>query len=250
MWHFDRPGPRGYAFPQGVRMDVFVTGAGRGLGLSFTKLLLEQGHRVIAGHLGARKGLDALPGRGRIFPVPLDVRVDASVKDAARAAAEITQSLDMVINNAGIFPAGYQARAGALDFSLFHECYDVNAMGPLRVIKALLPLLERGVAKTLVTISSEAGSIGGCGSPDRYAYSMSKAALDMAMKILGNDLAPKGFSILIIHPGWLQTDMGRATGEPDVPPDQAAAEILALAFARKKETLGRLVDRKGTPMPW
>lgn len=231
-------------------MDVFVTGAGRGLGLSFVKLLLEQGHRVFAGHPGAHSGLDALPGRGRLFPIPQDVTSDASVEGAARAVAELTRSLDMVINNAGIFPAGYQARADALDFSLFQECFDVNAMGPLRVVTSLLPLLDRGVAKTLVTISSEAGSIGGCGSPDRYAYSMSKAALNMAMKILWNDLSPKGFSILILHPGWLQTDMGRATGEPDVPPDQAAAEILALAFARRKETLGYLVDRKGNPMPW
>lgn len=231
-------------------MDVLVTGAGRGLGLSFTKLLLEQGHRVFAGHLGSRAALDSLSGRGRLHPVPLDVTSDASVEGAARAVAAVTRSLDMAINNAGIFPAGYKTGIGGLDLAPFHECFDVNATGPLRVVKALLPLLQRGEGKTLVTISSEAGSIGGCGGPDRYAYNMSKAALDMAMKILWNDLSPKGYSIFILHPGWLQTDMGRATGEPDVPPDLAAADILALAFARRKETMGRLVDRKGNPMPW
>lgn len=231
-------------------MDVFVTGAGRGLGLSFTKILLRQGHRVFAGHLGPRGGLDALSREERLFPIPLDVRSESSTAEAAGTAAGITRSLDMVINNAGIFPDGYKDRIDSLDFGGFHESYDVNAIGPLRVIKALLPLLERGTEKTLVTISSEAGSIDGCGGPDRYAYNMSKAALDMAMKVLWNDLAQKGYSILILHPGWLQTDMGRATGEPDVPPDDAAAEILALALARKKNTLGRLIDRKGKQMPW
>ena len=229
-------------------MDVLVTGAGRGLGLSFAKILLEKGHRVFAGHLGPRGGLDSLAGNDRLFPLPLDVRSDAV--QAARTVSGKTKSLDMVINNAAVFPPGWKNRIDSLDFSGFHECFDVNAVSPLRVIKAFLPLLERGEGKTLVTISSEAGSIGGCGSPDRYAYGMSKAALNMAMKILWNDLSPRGYSILVVHPGWLQTDMGRLSGDPEVPPDKAAAEILALAEARKKEYLGLLVDSTGKPMPW
>jgi NAD(P)-dependent dehydrogenase (short-subunit alcohol dehydrogenase family) len=213
-------------------MNAFVTGAGKGLGLSFARVLLSKGYRVVAGYLGSRDSLDALPGDGRLFPVSLDVSSEG-------------------INNAGVFPPDSDAGIETLDFGGFHGCFDVNSLGPLRVIREFLPLLERGEMKTLVTVSSEAGSIGACERRDTYAYCMSKAALNMAMRIAFNALSPKGYSVLIVHPGWLQTDMGRAGGrEPPVPPDTSAADIVGLAETRREELSGRLVDHEGVPMPW
>jgi NAD(P)-dependent dehydrogenase (short-subunit alcohol dehydrogenase family) len=106
--------------------------------------------------------------------------------------------------------------------------YQVNAVGPLIVVKYALPLLRKGQRKLIINFSSEAGSIGACWRKSEYAYCMSKAALNMASRILQNALKEEGFKVLALHPGWFSSDMGGV--DAPITPAEAAEEIVKLVL--------------------
>jgi NAD(P)-dependent dehydrogenase (short-subunit alcohol dehydrogenase family) len=129
--------------------------------------------------------------------------------------------------------------------------YDVNALGPLRVVEAFLPLLERGQGKRLCFVSSEAGSIARARRTSWFGYCMSKAALNMAVKILFNDLRPRGYTFRLYHPGWIRSYMsGEKNMEATLEPEEAA--ILALEYFLSQQDEQRLVlhDHEGGEWPW
>jgi NAD(P)-dependent dehydrogenase (short-subunit alcohol dehydrogenase family) len=130
----------------------------------------------------------------------------------------------------------------------FQKTMDVNAFGPLRVIQQFLPLLKKGPRKLIINISSEAGSLADCCRSMEYAYCMSKSALNMASRILQNALAPAGFKVLAIHPGWMRTDMGGP--EADIAPDEAADGIFELAMRQWQLDDNIYMDYQGTILPW
>ncbi|HEX2996601.1 MAG TPA: SDR family NAD(P)-dependent oxidoreductase, partial [Anaerolineales bacterium] len=209
---------------------AFITGADKGLGFSLVQRLLQEGTRVFAGQYDLGSKLSRLAGS---FPqtftsISLDVSQTESVRAAARRVAELTPALDLLINNAAVM---LETRTPLPELDLdqlpLYTTLDVNAFGPLRMVQQFLPLLEKGERKMIVNISSEAGSIANCWRESEFAYSMSKAALNMQSKILQNYLKPRGFKVLAIHPGWLQTDMGGAGATVD--PGEAAEGILRLA---------------------
>lgn len=229
---------------------VFITGAGRGLGFSLAEKFLNEGWRVFAGKHVTEERLRAL---GERFPqtltvVPLDVTDEASVVQAARTVSELTDALDVLINNAAVYLEG--ARPALEDDAGAHwlRTFDVNTLGPLRVTRQFLPLLERGRRKLIINISSEAGSIADCWRDREYAYCMSKAALNMQSKILHNYLTPKGFKVLAIHPGWMRTDMGGPNA--DIDPGESAAGIFALVRREWSPDDPIYMDYQGRPMRW
>jgi len=231
---------------------VFITGADKGLGRSLTKVFLEQGFHTFAGQFDPETGLPALEER---FPdtlelIPLDVTDLSSVERAAVLVAEKTSALDILINNAGVFPGGSRVPLEELELSerRFFHTMDVNAFGPLRVTQQFLPLLREGEMKRIVNVSSEAGSIADCWRNQEYAYCMSKAALNMQSKILQNYLGPDGFKVLAVHPGWMRTDMGGA--EADIHPDEAADGILDLAMRDWGVDDPIYFDYQGKQMRW
>jgi NAD(P)-dependent dehydrogenase (short-subunit alcohol dehydrogenase family) len=111
-----------------------------------------------------------------------------------------------------------------------------------------LPLLQKGQRKLIVNISSEAGSIADCQRQREYAYCMSKAALNMQSKILQNYLGSKGFKVLAVHPGWMQTDMGGS--DADIHPDVAAEGIFELAARDWSSNDEIYLDYRGNSMRW
>ena len=115
-----------------------------------------------------------------------------------------------------------------VDFSVYLPAYQVNAVGPLMVVKYALPLLRKGQKKLIVNVSSEAGSIGACWRKSEYSYCMSKAALNMASRILQNALKEEGIKVLALHPGWFSSDMGGAAAP--ITPSDAAEEIVKLVL--------------------
>ena len=125
---------------------------------------------------------------------------------------------------------------------------EVNAFGPLRVTQQLLPLLEKGRRKRILTITSEAGSIAGCCRDSWFGYSMSKAAANMECQILQRWLGPKGFKVLAVQPGWMKTDMGGP--EADIPPETSAAGIFTLATRDWPPDAPVYVEYTGKPMAW
>jgi NAD(P)-dependent dehydrogenase (short-subunit alcohol dehydrogenase family) len=211
---------------------ALVTGADRGLGLALTAGLLDMGWRVFAGqYMPAWPELAALAARypGRLAIVPLDVSSAESVHAAARQVSGSVDSLDLLVNNAGVISPAYQRSIREpQDYAELHRLMGVNAYGPLRVTEAFLPLLDKGTLKRLCFVSSEAGSVGRARRTSWYGYCMSKAALNMGVKIMFNHLRPEGYTFRLYHPGWMRTYMsGAKNPAADLEPEEAAVPALA-----------------------
>ncbi len=230
---------------------VFITGADKGLGFSLVQQFLRAGMRVFAGQYQTDSDLSELAKSfpQTLTPIPLDVTQLASVIWAAETVAKLVPALDVLINNAGVM---LEKRTPLLELDLsqlpLFETLDVNTFGPLRMVQQFLPLLEKGEHKLILNISSEAGSLADCWRESEFAYSMSKAALNMQSKILQNHLKPRGFKILAVHPGWMRTDMGGS--EADINPDEAAECIFKLAVKNWNLDDGIYMDYKAQPINW
>ncbi len=233
---------------------ALVTGADRGLGLAIAAGLLEQGWRVFAGqYMPDWPDLRTLAGS---FPaalqiVPLDVASIDSVRAAAQAVAAATGRVDLLINNAGVnSPTSPRTIREPQDYAEMQRLYDVNALGALRVAEAFLPLTEPSMLKRLCFVSSEAGSIGRAERTSWYGYCMSKAALNMATRILFNHLRPEGYTFRVYHPGWVRSYIGGAKNtQADLEPEQAAVHSLAY-FLHARDDEDRLVMRDWQGQEW
>jgi NAD(P)-dependent dehydrogenase (short-subunit alcohol dehydrogenase family) len=136
----------------------------------------------------------------------------------------ITTGLDVLINNAGVnSPTSPRPIREAQDYAEMQRLHDVNSLGPLRMVEAFLPLLDAGSLKRLCFVSSEAGSIGRAKRTSWFGYTMSKAALNMATRILFNDLHPQGYTFRVYHPGWVRSYISGVKGtQGDMEPEEAA----------------------------
>jgi len=235
---------------------AFVTGADRGLGQALCAGLLKRGWRVFAGqYMPDWPELAALADRypETLRTIPLDVGVAESAHAAAQAVGASADHVDMLLNNAGVTsPTNKRSIREAQDYDEMHRMYNVNSLGPLRVVEAFLPLLDRGDLKRLCFVSSEAGSIARSRREAWYGYCMSKAALNMAIKILFNHLRPEGYTFRVYHPGWVRSYMsGQKNNEADLEPEEAAAYALPFFIgARDDEDRLALVDYQGQEWPW
>lgn len=240
-------------------MKVCITGANRGLGLALTRVFLEQGYEVVGTY--RQKGKDFLEFESawnrkgeakRLMTIPCDVSEEIQFRAVRQEIERKLGYLDILIHNAAVHLEQDSPDIEDLDFSVYLPTLHTNAVAPLMVTKHLLPLLRHGTGKTIIAISSEAGSIGSCWRDREYSYCMSKAALNMGMRMLHNRLAPEGFRLRLIHPGWVQTDMGGSDAE--LTPMAAARDV----YERIMETCGapsispdRLyIDWKGQNLQW
>lgn len=230
---------------------VLITGTSRGLGLEFTRQYLERGDRVFAmlRHPGESKELDALAAKfpERLTQIAGDVTDDPSIEAARAKVASATGALDILINNAGTYPKSGGGLAD-LDLAEIRSVYDVNAVGPLRVTRAFLALLKKGSGPRVIGITSLMGSIEDNSSGGSWAYRMSKAALNMANRNLAIDLRGDGIACVVLHPGWVRTDMGG----PNAPltPQESVASMIRTIDALTPEKSGGFYDREGQPLPW
>jgi len=235
---------------------ALVTGGDRGLGLGLCAELLPLGWRVFAGqYLPDWPELPALQRKypGALEIVPLDVRSMESLRAAAAFIQARAGSLDVLINNAGVQSETiYAGIRTPQDYDEMHRLYDVNALGALRVVETFLPLMDDGSRKRLCFISSEAGSIGAAQRTSWFGYCMSKAALNMAVKILFNDLRPQGYTFRVYHPGWIRSYMhGEKATQAHLEPEEAAALALpCLLNDQPDENQLALVDYQGNEWPW
>lgn len=239
----------------GAALNVYVTGANRGLGRALCLEFAARGHRVFAGLFPetTRLPADEPLQHARVIAVPLDVCRDDSVMAAAELIRRHTTTLDVLVNNA--------ARLGIIEGTIEQpvDCDDVlltlntNAIGPLRVTRSVLDLLQRGTTRSIVNISSEAGSIGDAWREGWFGYGMSKAALNMQTVLCFNRLRSQGFKVRLVHPGWLRTYMrGARDGQADLEPEEVAGDICTLALADLPEPRDRVpfTDRHEKPLPW
>jgi NAD(P)-dependent dehydrogenase (short-subunit alcohol dehydrogenase family) len=217
---------------------ALVTGANRGIGLSLCRRLEQKGRQVIAVCRRSSPALDALGVR---VEAGVDVTSDDAVALLARQLEGVP--LDELVCNAGILRDDDLA---GVDLDEVRAQLEVNALGPLRTVKALRKNLRRGGKVALIT--SRMGSIGDNGSGGYYGYRMSKAALNAAGMSLARDLAPAGVSVAILHPGYVRTDMTERSGNID--PDDAAAQLVDRLDALAPETSGTFWHANGQILPW
>jgi NAD(P)-dependent dehydrogenase (short-subunit alcohol dehydrogenase family) len=235
---------------------ALVTGADRGLGLALSANLLEHGWQVLAGqYMPEWPELEALAGKysQALHILPLDVGSIDSALAAAQAAVKKVPAIDLLINNAGVTsPKMAQPITAAQDYAEMHRVYDVNALGPLRVVEAFLPLTRNSELKRLCFVSSEAGSISRTERTAWFSYCMSKAALNMGIKILFNHLHPEGYTFRLYHPGWIRSYMsGKKNLEATLEPEEAAAYAVPFFLGpREDEDRLALVDYQGNELPW
>lgn len=128
------------------------------------------------------------------------------------------------------------------------EVYDVNAVGPLRVVKEFLGLIRLGTNPKIINISSESGSISTCGREKEFDYCMSKAALNMGTKLLSNYLKKGHVTVLAVHPGWMRTDKGGANADLD--PYETACRLVDLFDTLQEKNTPIFIDNRGEAYPW
>jgi len=239
-----------------MEQTVLITGADRGLGYGLCAALLKQGWRVFAGqYLPEWHELSILKMEypEALHLIPLDVSSMGSVRLAAELAQAHTPHLDVLISNAGVNSETiYPTIREPQDYAEMHRLYDVNTLGALRVVEAFLPLLDQGPTKRLCFISSEAGSISRAERKSWFGYCMSKAALNMGVKLLFNDLHPAGYTFRVYHPGWVRSYMhGEKNLEATFEPEEAAAYALPILLNdRNTEERLVLVDYEGKEWDW
>ena len=221
---------------------VLVTGANRGLGLGFVKQLQAKGYEVIGTARSPGKAVELKATGARVEQ--LDVTSQASVEALANRLKGVP--IDMLINNAGMLNRSDSSLA-TLDFKVMERTFQVNSLGPLRVTQALLPNLQAGGKKTIVNITSRLGSIE-LSTGGLYSYRTSKTALNQINKIISAELAPQGFTSVVIHPGWVQTDMGGAGASLTIP--ESISGMLKTIEQLTTESTGKFYNFDGEELPW
>lgn len=216
---------------------ILVTGANRGIGLELCKQLVARGEEVIAVCRTSNNQLGAMDLR---VIEAIDVGMAESILDLKKQSG--LGGLDWVINNAGILSVESLA---TLDFENIEKQFRVNALGPLRVTSALLPMLGSGSKIGIIT--SRMGSVGDNTSGGYYGYRMSKAAVNMAGMCLARDLQEQGIAVALLHPGMVATEM---TGGRGISPEQSARGLIQRMDALDMSHSGSFWHAEGEQLPW
>jgi NAD(P)-dependent dehydrogenase (short-subunit alcohol dehydrogenase family) len=229
-------------------LQALVTGANRGLGLEMTRQLLQRGDRVVAAcrHPGKALALTRLAGEhpGKLHVMPLDLADARSIAELSREIGALDLDLDVFVNNAGVLVEG--ERFGAIEPKSLRDSFVVNAEGPFLLTQALNAHIADGAK--IVNLSSTLGSIGRTDSLYSPSYAISKAALNMATRLLAIALRERGIVVVALSPGWVRTDMG-GSGAP-AKPEQAIASMLRVIDHLMPPDSGRFLSQNGETIPW
>ena len=179
----------------------FITGAGRGLGIDIAQKALAAGHSVVATGRNADRVLQAVGAHDNLLTVALDITDPEAAIAAAKAAVDRFGRIDVLVNNAGNFYAGYFEEISAKQFRAQME---TNFFGPLNVTRAILPVMRKQRSGQVITITSTAGLIG---QEFVVAYAASKFALEGWMESLRFDVAPYGIRTMSVEPGFFRTEL-------------------------------------------
>lgn len=221
---------------------VLVTGANRGLGLEFVTQLKAKGYEVIGTARSPDQATELKATGARVEQ--LDVADQASVTSLAARLDGV--SIDILINNAGMLNRA-DSSLDTLDFEAMERSFQVNSLGPLRVTHALLSNLKAGERKTIVSITSRLGSIE-LSTGGLYSYRTSKTALNQINKIFSSELAPQGFTCVVMHPGWVKTDMGGSGAT--LTKAESISGMLAVIENLSTESTGKFFNYDGAELPW
>lgn len=228
---------------------ILITGANRGLGLAFCAQYAAEGWQVIA----TCRAPDAATELQQLATHYANLSlVSLNVEDFAQVSALAdtlsAQPIDVLLNNAGVYGDERGQGFGHLDYQAWSRVLTVNTMGPIKMTEAFLPHLQRGQHKLVVSISSLMGSMTDNTSGGSILYRSSKAALNAAMKSLSIELKVQGIGVLILHPGWVKTDMGGPNAPLDIPTSVGGMRAVIAQFTLQQS--GQFLKYDGSELPW
>ncbi|MGH6947277.1 MAG: SDR family oxidoreductase [Kiloniellales bacterium] len=222
---------------------VLITGASRGLGLEFARSFATDGWTVHAACRRPAKATALAELAPQVERHRLDVTDALQVAALARRLGD--EPIDLLLNNAGIY--GPKTAFGESDYESWLGIFNVNTLGPMRMTEAFVEHVARSERRLIVNVTSRLGSIGE-NSGGRFAYRSSKAALNMIGNSLAIELKPRGITVLMVHPGWVQTDMGGPSAS--ITPEQSIAGLRKVFDRATPADSGRFFDWKGEEVRW
>jgi NAD(P)-dependent dehydrogenase (short-subunit alcohol dehydrogenase family) len=232
---------------------VLITGSSRGIGFEFTRQYAQKGWTVIATCRtpGTATALQALAkDYDNVTIERLDVTDHARIDELA-AQYEGT-AIDVLLNNAGINPGRVGQHFGAIDYALYDQILAVNTLGPLKIAEAFVEHVAASDQKKMIAISSGMGSFGvakrlpGILSP----YRSSKAALNMAMHVVGKSVKSQGIIVGILDPGIVDTDQAKGVNAPKMPPEQSIGGMISVIDTITLDQSGSFVSWDGSITQW
>jgi len=233
---------------------VLVTGANRGIGLEFARQYSSVGWKVLATARNPHRPTDlaSLAAANKNITLhELDITRENSILDLSTQLNG--KPIDLLIHNSGIYPRK-GTRIGELDYHAWRDTIETNLFGAMKVTEGLLPNVAASKRKQIAAISSTMGSIGATSAESiqrsgaAYQYRTSKAALNMAMAILAQELAPRGFSVVLLCPGWVKTDMGGPAAA--ITTEQSVSGMRKILDKPAAEISGKFFSYDGAPRPW
>jgi len=235
-------------------MTILITGSNKGLGLEFVKQYLKRGEEVIATCRNPEKAdvLQQLQQKhsDKLKIIQLDVADKKSINAAHKEVKQKFESLDILINNAGIRSGGEQNSytIGEMHTEDVDKVFRVNSTGPVLVAEKFLDLIEKSSNPKIINITSGLGSIGNKRWVFRYSYCASKAALNMFSKLMSFELQEKGIIVIPLHPGHVKTDLGGYQAPLD--PPESIAGMIKIIDSLTLEDTGKYLSWDGKELLW
>ncbi len=228
---------------------VLITGSSRGIGFALTKLFAERGWNVIAtcrNPEGASMLHELVRSHSQIRICELDVADFDSINGLKETLGD--GRIDVLLNNAGIYGENSGQSFGGLNYPSWRETFEVNTLGPIKMAETFFEQVQNSERKIIATISTMMSSLTENLDGRHYIYRSTKAALNMVLKNLSIDMKPHGITVLILHPGWVRTDMGG--DEAPLSPSESATGLYEVISNATLPDTGKFYAYDGRTIPW
>ncbi|MBV6389397.1 MAG: hypothetical protein JNIBNLAF_01024 [Nitrosomonas europaea] len=229
---------------------VLITGANRGIGLEFARQYAADGWQVVAccRQPQQAEALNRLADqyKDRFSIHRLDVRELAETDQLSHKLQDLP--IDILINNAGVYPHAQNGEFDRISYDDWMEAFRVNTFAPLKMVEALIEQIACSQLKIVATITSKMGSIADNQRGGSYIYRSSKAAVNMVVKSLAIDLQPRGIIAVLLHPGWVQTDMGGRGAL--ISTKQSVTGMKSILGRVTHSDTGKFIAYDGQHIPW
>ena len=221
-----------------------ITGANRGLGLEFARVYLAAGWTVHAGCRNPMRADELKKLKGDLHIHALNVDDGKDAKALARSLG--SEPIDLLLNNAGIY-GKRDLKVGGFDHDEFLNVLKTNVVAPIRLAEALVENVAHSNMKKMAFVTSRMGSIA-MNAGGSIAYRTSKAALNMAVSCLSMDVKSRGITCILLHPGWVKTDMGGPNAAIGIP--ESIAGMKQVIEKTGHDDTGKFFDYQGQAIPW
>ncbi len=220
---------------------IVITGCDTGLGVEFARQYAAEGHRVLATCLNPDTAHDTRAIGGNVEVMKLDMTDHGDIAALGRHLAGAP--VDILVSNAGI--GRPHPPFGQTDYDNWRRILETNLIGPMKLAETLVDNIAAGELKIMAFVSSRMGSIALNNSGGSYAYRSSKAGLNMMVKGLAVDLAPRQISVIALHPGWAATEPGGR-----VPVAESVSGMRGVIHRAGRHHTGIFQTYSDQPLPW